>query len=133
MPLSVVGWPLDGAGDKLDMGTRDLLSEGLFFRTSSIFHDIKNPAVPRGRLELTPFPIQHPSEQSIYRRWRIAQRHILGTPAAGVTTLPALPPVRDVCYRVDAAGPGARDRSAVLSKLQQADVAHPSHTTVRPS
>ena len=37
--------------------------------------------------------IQHPSEQSIYRRWRIAQRHVLRTPATRKATLPALPPL----------------------------------------
>ena len=46
-----------------------------------------------GAVPLSRLPIQHPPEQSIYRRWRIAQRHILRTPASRIPTLPALPPL----------------------------------------
>jgi hypothetical protein len=37
--LSVVGWPIDGAGDELQMGTRGLLSE-CYFPEPEHVHDI---------------------------------------------------------------------------------------------
>jgi hypothetical protein len=43
--LSVVGWPIDGAGDELQMETRRLLSEGYFSNFEHV-HDINNPRPP---------------------------------------------------------------------------------------
>ena len=39
MHLSVVGWPKDGAGDEVEMGTSGLFSEGYFPNVEHV-HDI---------------------------------------------------------------------------------------------